>query len=350
MRPAQFKEMIVITDDHWVVRVLEWIDTVMWHCVEYSQNRASSNWPSKFSDEKDNFGNRSRIHCVSVEGIKEDCSFPRWITSNGLLWYGLSTNSTYTFATNGSFVGIDHKASDNGEETTRTICVKNTSSTGSEDVFSYRAITHFTSGCNQGYSCLIFRRRQRHIIEMIIGRQVESSTSACTRKRGTSEDQIILAALGDEVDCSKMYSPRIRSLKFFNNSKRCDSPSEIRFGCDGSSWITVRHDRCFNGPVPSEAYRCHFTRSSNRSTQLVTSINDRQTKYCFTLEKSKNHLTIHKDGDCSDVTPINDSSDRYIVSDIEWCDDVINGCQRLKFISVDRFKILLIIIILIWKS
>ncbi|XP_056638629.1 uncharacterized protein LOC130446404 [Diorhabda sublineata] len=100
------------------------------------------------------------------------CRFPSWI-ANSNHWHTLDYSSTYSFHHKNSTLkitnatGIDMKV----------ICVQLKQTTRDENAVIL--VTHFTMGCQNGYICIAFYRRDLSVMEMQMGTPTNRREDAC---------------------------------------------------------------------------------------------------------------------------------------------------------------------------
>lgn len=101
------------------------------------------------------------------------CRFPMWISSNNH-WHTLDYSFTYSFHHKNSTLRITNSSS----LEMKIICAQLKHATRDESFAIF--LTHFTTGCSSGYTCMSFYRRDSHVMEVQIGGHTKRQEDACT--------------------------------------------------------------------------------------------------------------------------------------------------------------------------
>ncbi|GLG95366.1 Uncharacterized protein GBIM_02347 [Gryllus bimaculatus] len=92
---------------------------------------------------------------TKVENSKSRCRYPNWVTEHHQ-WHTLDLSRSYHFSHKNATLRISHS----GPEM-RVICHNAT-----ESHHQVTIVAHTTSGCNSGYVCMRFYKRDGHVIEL----------------------------------------------------------------------------------------------------------------------------------------------------------------------------------------
>ncbi|XP_044754916.1 uncharacterized protein LOC123313888 [Coccinella septempunctata] len=255
------------------------------------------------------------------------CHFPPWMT-NYNHWHSLDYSTTYSFHHRDATLRIGNSTS--GTEM-RVLCthVKYTSRNESAVVL----LTHFTMGCQSGYMCMSFNRRDAHVMEVQIGSQTKRLEDACsaTNFNISSQSYVTLVTTTPERrSCPFMGKFEVESLmridrllhskpyqpmdsRYFDNyflkkkqqnavdfqhrrSKRldqdpdCDSDgfTNLIIGC--SSLDTMEFKTDCSSAISTREYACHGRWEENGTNYLITSpvstkLSYNSRRYCFVYKE-----------------------------------------------------------------
>ncbi|XP_066599100.1 uncharacterized protein [Prorops nasuta] len=139
----------------------------------------------------------SRTMTLKKVSSPGECRFPSWLTghtSGGLTWHTLDLARSYTFHprnaslhvtrvnTSSSRYEAAFSDSPNGLEqegqTVKILCNSIKQSSASQAMTMI--VAHFTVGCQSGYMCMVFYRRDGHVIEVQTGSPVSRPEEACS--------------------------------------------------------------------------------------------------------------------------------------------------------------------------
>ncbi|XP_018332882.1 uncharacterized protein LOC108742246, partial [Agrilus planipennis] len=100
-----------------------------------------------------------------------DCRFPSWLAGLNH-WHSLDYSITYSFHHRNSTLKITNSS---GFEM-RIVCTQIKPTTREN---SAMLLTHFTRGCESGFMCMLFQRRDIYVVEVQVGAQTKRSEDAC---------------------------------------------------------------------------------------------------------------------------------------------------------------------------
>ncbi|XP_071050667.1 uncharacterized protein [Onthophagus taurus] len=258
------------------------------------------------------------------------CRFPSWI-ANYNHWHTLDFSYTYSFHHRNSTLRITNTSS----LEMKIVCAQVKHVTRDESFV--QLLTHFTTGCQSGYTCMSFYRRDSHVMEVQIGSQTKRQEDACTTlhfNKTTLPYVTLVTAIPEARECpyfgrfnvdsmimNKRYtrSARARSerpLAYFDDEERylmemlrnvagktrrikrveqqrgavgCDNDgySSLIVGCNSVDTMEFRID-C----PPSDfisSYSCHGQWEDNGTNYLIT------TPLGRTSHGTKRHCFIYKE-------------------------------------------------------
>ncbi|XP_033235382.1 uncharacterized protein aus isoform X1 [Drosophila pseudoobscura] len=165
----------------------------------------------------------SRIMSLRKPPVAERCDFPAWF-KGPRHWHALMGYAVYNYHPNDGSV---HIIKPNGYMETRALCEQINKQTSTEMM----AVVHYTTGCQSGFMCMMFYRRDTHVIEIQTGKPAVRLEDACAP---------------DHFDINKMaYITLLAS-----NPEPAICPMEGLYnlrGAIGPPYLATRHKRNHNG-------------------------------------------------------------------------------------------------------
>ncbi|XP_037029362.1 uncharacterized protein LOC119069418 isoform X3 [Bradysia coprophila] len=113
----------------------------------------------------------SRIMTLRKAPPAERCDFPTWF-KGPRHWHALMNNAGYIFHPND---GSMHITKQSGFMETRALCEQINKQTATEMM----AVVHYTTGCQSGFMCMMFYRRDTHVAEIQMGTPAGTVADAC---------------------------------------------------------------------------------------------------------------------------------------------------------------------------
>ncbi|XP_055678392.1 uncharacterized protein LOC129787100 isoform X2 [Lutzomyia longipalpis] len=161
----------------------------------------------------------SRIMTLRKAPPAERCDFPAWF-KGPKHWHALQGNVGYTFHQSD---GSMHITRQSGAMETRALCEQINKQTPTEMM----AVVHYTTGCQSGFMCMMFYRRDTHVAELQMGSAASRLEDACAP---------------DHFDINKL--PHITLLAINPESEVCplEGLYPIR-GAIGPPYVASRHKR-----------------------------------------------------------------------------------------------------------
>ncbi|KAG5895130.1 hypothetical protein JTB14_008565 [Gonioctena quinquepunctata] len=136
------------------------------------------------------------------------CRFPFWISSYNH-WHTLDYSATYSFHHRNSTLRITNSS---GMDM-KVVCIQLKQSTRDENAVVL--VTHFTMGCQNGYMCMAFYRRDSHIMEVQIGLQTNRREDACGDQyfeKGSSPYVTLVTTTPETRPCPYLGKFEIKNL------------------------------------------------------------------------------------------------------------------------------------------
>lgn len=240
------------------------------------------------------------MRLTRVETQHDRCKFPSWIV-NHHHWHSLDYQHSYHFSHKNATLRITN---DHGTVEIRLVCHSIESNSS-----HVALIAHATKGCESGYICMIFYRRDAHVIQLqqppnMVAEPSEACNSGVYKMQYTStlvtaslpagkcphsgryaaKPPLPLASLGNvkrrsTVETSTSESERCIDQQSFNS---------VSIGCsnheDTVEFLSACPDK------PNTAFFCHGSWSENLTTYLIASpVNRKSTDpkhYCFVYVKT----------------------------------------------------------------
>nr|ATU83027.1 secreted hypothetical protein [Pristhesancus plagipennis] len=257
------------------------------------------------------------------------CKFPSWMATHGH-WHTLDYRRTYSLRHRNTTLRI---ADSEGREETRVQCsevrgplVGSTSS--GENV---QIVGHYTIGCQSGYACMVFYRRDQHVIEVQSGTFTRRFEEACSKSnfdKNRAPYVTLVTSHPDQKKCphtgrfvvSGLFKRRREERAAPSQTDSANSAAQgvadvtdaeeglrmiegcplelvsLLVGCDAGDTMEFR-SQCGNTVTSIvSAYTCHAGWSENGTHYLITTPLSRSSlgakRYCFIYTSS---LTVGGD-------------------------------------------------------
>lgn len=167
----------------------------------------------------------SRIMSLRKPPVTERCDFPAWF-KGPRHWHVLMGNAVYNYHPNDGSV---HIIKPNGFMETRALCEQINKQTATEMM----AVVHYTTGCQSGFMCMMFYRRDTHVIEIQTGKQASRLEDACAPDHFDVNRMPYITLLASNPD------PQICPMEGLYNLR----------GAIGPPYLTTRHKRNHNNKL-----------------------------------------------------------------------------------------------------
>ncbi|XP_065339905.1 uncharacterized protein LOC135939432 isoform X2 [Cloeon dipterum] len=237
------------------------------------------------------------------------CKFPSWITQFPH-WHTLDYRRSYQFHHRNTTLKIAN-ASDGGEM--RVVCTEDRHVTAE----AAHIVTHVTSGCQSGYVCMMFYRRDAHVIELQTGlfsRRPEEACHSHHFDKNTLPYVTLVTSSPESRDCP--YTGRFSVIGLSQEERRQSGNSaaqtsqsvensaiipggcspeftSLRVGCSNVDTMEFRSE-CTRTDTIS-AYSCHGGWEDNGTHFLITTPLSRTSlgarRMCFIYRESP--LGVH---------------------------------------------------------
>ncbi|XP_039231522.1 uncharacterized protein LOC6535922 isoform X3 [Drosophila yakuba] len=165
----------------------------------------------------------SRIMSLRKPPIAERCDFPAWF-KGPRHWHALMGNAVYNYHSNDGSV---HIIKPNGYMETRALCEQINKQTPTEMM----AVVHYTTGCQSGFMCMMFYRRDTFVIEIQTGKPAIRLEDACAPDHFDINKMAYITLLASNPDLAICPMEGIYSLR----------------GAIGPPYLATRHKRNHNG-------------------------------------------------------------------------------------------------------
>ncbi|XP_060650263.1 uncharacterized protein LOC132787320 isoform X2 [Drosophila nasuta] len=165
----------------------------------------------------------SRIMSLRKPPAAERCDFPAWF-KGPRHWHALMGNAVYNYHSNDGSV---HIIKPNGYMETRALCEQINKQTSTEMM----AVVHYTTGCQSGFMCMMFYRRDTHVIEIQTGKPASRLEDACAPDHFDFNKMAYITLLASNPE------PHICPMEGLYNLR----------GAIGPPYLVTRHKRNHNG-------------------------------------------------------------------------------------------------------
>ncbi|XP_043071167.1 uncharacterized protein LOC6567544 isoform X3 [Drosophila grimshawi] len=165
----------------------------------------------------------SRIMSLRKPPAAERCDFPAWF-KGPRHWHALMGNAVYNYHSNDGSV---HIIKPNGYMETRALCEQINKQTSTEMM----AVVHYTTGCQSGFMCMMFYRRDTHVIEIQTGKPAIRLEDACASDHFDFNKMAYITLLASNPE------PHICPMEGLYNLR----------GAIGPPYLVTRHKRNHNG-------------------------------------------------------------------------------------------------------
>ncbi|KAL1116737.1 hypothetical protein AAG570_005209, partial [Ranatra chinensis] len=231
------------------------------------------------------------------------CKFPSWLTSSSH-WHSLDYRRTYSFHHKNSTLRLSGDA-ETGREDVRIQCSETRIST--PDML--HIVGHYTVGCQSGYVCLMFYKRDVHVIEVQSGtytRQAEEACSISYFDRNKLPFITLVTSNPEQRKCPHFGKFSVTGVSRRGGSESTGRSREIEelsaegcsldlrsliVGCGHADTMEFR-SHC-DSPATNivSAYTCHASWSDNGTSYLITTPLSRSShgakRYCFVYTMSQ---------------------------------------------------------------
>ncbi|XP_064477625.1 uncharacterized protein LOC135391321 isoform X2 [Ornithodoros turicata] len=207
------------------------------------------------------------------------CRFPSWAASRR--WRSLDGRRSFAFGQKQKAFRVQRAHSEQAE--VRVTCIEDRppATPNATTVLGYS-----TSGCNNGYVCVTFHRRDDHILEMQMGELTRSAREAClppAYEPNTQDFITLVESSGTLRPCPALVSTD--GLRVSGRAAwRPDGPCrDLAVGCRS------RHQLEFLANCPASSsdedrlatFQCHGSWAENGKNYLIAGLKGSRAKYCF---------------------------------------------------------------------
>ncbi|XP_055930666.1 uncharacterized protein LOC129960940 isoform X1 [Argiope bruennichi] len=258
------------------------------------------------------------------------CQFPSWVTSTHH-WHTLDGRMSYYFSHRNTSYRIVHQHSGHAE--TKVTCTDEVSSTPN----STTVVAYSMQGCSNGFVCLTFHQREKHIIEIQTGEFARRPHDACSSPRYDSGgmDYITLVAHSASVialcpQLAETNGLRIASNKNHIRSDQCQDSAVKVVGCRShdsleflSTCETVREHMTF---------QCQGTWEENGRNYLIAGLKGSKVRYCFVYYSNPKMTQFSGLPDTCrrTIVPGVTGNLTFNITSAGECDNLLNSSSRLK--------------------
>ncbi|XP_076318503.1 uncharacterized protein LOC143229686 [Tachypleus tridentatus] len=212
-----------------------------------------------------------------------DCQFPGWVTAHQH-WHTLDNSKSYIFSQWNSSFRISHN--DLGYQDTKVTCTKEVFNTMNTTV----VVAYSTSGCDNGYVCISFHRRDKHITELQIGNFARRAEDAClppVHVPGSQEYITLVTSTPHTNLCPAVAETdglRVETGKLGSLPDKCTQYSTAVVGCRNDNTLEFL-TKCASYQE-LKRFQCHGTWEEKGRTYLVTGLRESRSKFCFVFSSN----------------------------------------------------------------
>ncbi|KAL9900275.1 argus isoform 2-T2 [Glossina fuscipes fuscipes] len=209
----------------------------------------------------------SRIMSLRKPPVTERCDFPMWF-KGPRHWHVLMGNAVYNYHSND---GSIHIIKPNGYMETRALCEQINKQTSTEMM----SVVHYTTGCQSGFMCMMFYRRDIHVIEIQTGKPAVRLEDACAPDHFDISKTPYTTLLASNPD------PQICPMEGLYNLR----------GAIGPPYLTTRHKRNHNNKI--HGTRTHHHQLDSIESSGRTYLHKRHSTLSFRNTNSNDKSTWH---------------------------------------------------------
>lgn len=229
----------------------------------------------------------SRTMTLKKAGSLSKCRFPGWVTnSHGMgnsHWHTLDYSTTYSFHHRNATLRVTNSTSLGGGEM-KIVCAQLKFST--RDETSVMLLTHFTMGCQSGFTCMAFYRRDGHVMEVQSGAHTKRMEDACSQLHfnpATTPYVTLVTTNPEARQCPYMGKFTVNDML-----RRDDFPSRVITDRDSED----RSVRSINSNEQNGSTKWHrYRRTRNSHNQEIKS--RRYESWVQTNAEEHQHLRYH---------------------------------------------------------
>ncbi|RZF42351.1 hypothetical protein LSTR_LSTR004159 [Laodelphax striatellus] len=247
------------------------------------------------------------------ESQHERCKFPAWVV-NHHQWHSLDFAHAYHFLHRNATLRVTGA---DGETHSRLVCHKIHSNTSSHQV---SIVALITTGCENGYICMIFYQRDAHVIQVYRStRRSQDENEACNPEyfdgvTSTNPVTLVTSSLkpmhcpnpGRFSITASMKPPQAQPVTTEVEDSDGKKPSQcqgekpaytsVAIGCSEPSDMMEFYSSC--PEEPSKGYNCHGSWTENLTSYLVVSPASRKSTdakhYCFVFIQKQGQMSLHR--------------------------------------------------------
>ncbi|XP_014287780.1 uncharacterized protein [Halyomorpha halys] len=226
------------------------------------------------------------------------CKFPAWMTTTAH-WHSLDYKSTYSLHHRNTSLKVSQSGDSVLGDDSRLHCseVKAASSE------SATIIVHFTTGCQSGFMCMVFYRRDQHVIELQSGMKTRRPEEACTQSnfdRTKAPFVTLVTSNPEQHKCPQVGRFSVTGMMRRDREKRSNDDEigtdlrgegcslefrSVAVGCGEDETMEFRSHCSSPATNVISVYNCHAGWSENGTHYLITTPNSRSSagakRYCF---------------------------------------------------------------------
>ncbi|XP_023240911.1 uncharacterized protein LOC111639296 isoform X1 [Centruroides sculpturatus] len=260
------------------------------------------------------------------------CQFPSWVTLPHH-WHTLDGKKSYIFNHKNTTFLIRQA----DQPDTKVTCTEESSISN-----NYTSVVAYSmSGCNNGYVCITFHRRSKHVIEIQIGGFSRRPQDACapTLPDMSTEFVTLITRSPTARKCPRIVETNGLRVQAGRTSivkaDLCRETTAVVVGCrahDTLEFLTM----CASFK-DVQTFHCHGNWEENGRSYLITGLKNSRAKYCFVYSTNDKvtHLSGLHDTCHRTVSPGVTGNLTFNISAAGDCDYLLKGGAQVRWLSLD---------------
>lgn len=278
------------------------------------------------------------------------CKFPAWMTTT-THWHSLDSKSTYSLHHRNTSLRVTRSgeiSSVNSPPDDSRLHCSEVKSASSE---SATIIVHYTIGCQSGFMCMVFYRRDQHVIELQEGMKTRRAEEACSQSNFDRTKALFITLVTSNPEqhkCPQVGRFSITGMISRDREKRSAEEfpsSDLREGCSlefrsvavGCGEPDAMEFRTHCSPPSTNVistYNCHAGWSENGTHYLITTPYPRPStgakRYCFIYTPGVGgtyHFSTSPESCSRAIRPGITGALAFNITHQGLCAEVINGAS-----------------------
>lgn len=261
------------------------------------------------------------------------CQFPTWVTSTRE-WHTLDNRWTYVFNHKISSFSIFHAHhSRNDHPETKVTCTDPVSTSPNTTT----VVAYSMQGCSNGFVCMTFHKREKHIIEIQTGEFARRPHDACSSPRydsGGMEFTTLVASSASVISlCPQLVETdglRIAASRNHIRADQCQDSAVKVVGC--RSHETLEFLSTCETAREHMTFQCQGMWEENGRNYLIAGLKGSNARYCFVYSSNPKMTQFSGLPDTCrrTIVPGVTGNLTFNITSAGECDNLVNSSPRLK--------------------